>query len=233
MPALHRFFSQDGISDTIPFFLVMTYIYIYTHTHRIDFVFDKLGLDTPDPPEPLYSFFPIYSPFKLNDDDGFDLGEDNKIQTIYVQDNALRFELSAVLRPGRFLGNHYLAFSLPRRTFIITMDRVREGIKEARKNKRAARELRKVAEERRVRELSFGISEPAVRGSTRKTKNEEESLPIPPVKRTRIKSFFSRFVDGYLQAEREDANSNKVTTSIRDFFGRQGGSPSVRRTAEV
>jgi hypothetical protein len=46
-------------------------------------------------------------------------------------------------------------------------------------------------------------------------------------RRVQPKSFFSRFVDGYLQAERDgDAltSSERVTMAIRDFFGRQGQS---------
>jgi hypothetical protein len=178
---------------------------------------DFLNISERRRPKPLYFFFPIYSPFKLEDpeNDGFDLGEDNKVKSIYIKDNALRFEMSAVLRPGRFLGNHYLAFTIPNRTFIITLDRVKEGMRAARKAKQAAK---------------------AVQEATVRTKHK---LPVvhdlqdernhAQLNRVQPKSFFSRFVDGYIQAERDDANSERVTRAIRDFFGRQ----SARRNRRV
>ena len=96
-------------------------------------------MPVPDKPDPIYSFFPIYSKFKVSDDNaGFDMGEDNRLKQIYIKDGALRLEMRAVLRPGRFLGNHYLAFTIPNRTFIITMDRVKNGMRAARKNKKIA-----------------------------------------------------------------------------------------------
>ena len=184
-------------------------------------LYDIFGLDPPSRPEPIFSFFPLYSPFTLDDNDGFDLGEDNCIKSIYIEDQALRFELSAVLRPGRFLGNHYLAFTVPNRTFIITLDRVKEGIKAARKAKRAARALVEAAKRnqrwrsRTARTRRFYALRSAL-GS-----NGGAGRRVQP------KSFFSRFVDGYLQAERDgDAltSSERVTVAIRDFFGRQGQS---------
>lgn len=51
----------------------------------------------PARPKPLYSFFPIYSPFKVNDDDGFYMGEDNRIKSIEIKDGALQFEVRPVL----------------------------------------------------------------------------------------------------------------------------------------
>ena len=55
--------------------------------------------------------------------------------------------MSAILRPGKFLSNNYLAFSVPIRTFIITRDRVRNAVRTARRNKARTR-----TEERRARE---------------------------------------------------------------------------------
>jgi hypothetical protein len=185
-------------------------------------LYDIFGLDPPSRPEPIFSFFPLYSPFTLDDNDGFDLGEDNCIKSIYIEDQALRFELSAVLRPGRFLGNHYLAFTVPNRTFIITLDRVKEGIKAARKAKRAARALVEAAKRnqrwrsRTARSRRFYALRSALGGN-----GPNAGRRVQP------KSFFSRFVDGYLQAERDgDAltSSERVTVAIRDFFGRQGQS---------
>lgn len=162
-----------------------------------------MNLKRPARPKPLYSFFPIYSPFKVDDNDGFDLGDDNRIKKLYIEDGALKFELKATIRPGRFLGNHYIAFSIPNRTFIVTMDRVKEGIRSARQAKAAM----KAAKASLPKELK--------RAEKRK---KAASNPKQP------KSFFSRFVSGYLQVER-DENSNTLapaTTAIRDFFGRQG-----------
>ena len=211
---------------------------------------DLLGVDRPSRPNPIYSFFPIYSPFKLEDNDGFDLGEDNRIKSIYVKDNALRFEMSAVLRPGRFLGNHYLAFTIPIRTFIITLDRVREGIRAARRNKRATQaRLERTRQRRRWRLFSrrsrqqptharqprssrLGDDLQTVRSSKAnpQPQSEQHHRSVSPSRRmVQPKSFFSRFVDGYLQAERDDVDSERVTTAIRDFFGRQGQSQLKRR----
>lgn len=173
------------------------------------------GLTKPCRPEPIYSFFPIYSPFKLEDNDGFDLGEDNRIKSIYIEDGALRFELSAVLRPGRFLGNHYLAFTVPNRTFIITLDRVKEGIRAARNMKKAARALQ-VAAERKDR--TFGPASQLTEAVL-----STADVGRNAVRRKQPKSFFSRFVEGYLQAERDGGNE-RFATAIRDFFGRQGRS---------
>ena len=141
------------------------------------------------------------------ENDGFDLGDDNQIKSMYIKDNALRFELSAVLRPGRFLGNHYLAFTIPNRTFIITLDRVKEGMRAARKAKQAAKAVEEATAMNR-RKL------PAELRRLQATKQAQ-------LKRVQPKSFFSRFVDGYIQAERDDTNSERVTRAIRDFFGRQ------------
>lgn len=98
----------------------------------------QLNLPIPTRPKPIYSYIPLVSPLKKTEQDGFNLGEDNKLSSIFIKDGALRVEFSAILRPGRFLGNHYLAFSIPNRSFIITTDRVRNGIREARRNKQIA-----------------------------------------------------------------------------------------------
>jgi ZipA, C-terminal FtsZ-binding domain len=192
--------------------------------HSIDAVCDALNIEKQPRPKPIYSFFPIYSPFKLQDDDGFDLGEDNAITSLYIKDGALRFEMSAVLRPGRFLGSHYIAFSIPSRTFIVTLDRVTEGIRSARKVKKAARAL-KIASDRRLdnqerkqmRLINFDRAEDALLA-----RQEERMKNAAAGKRSKMKNFFSRFVDGYLQAERDDSKKQRLTTAIRDFFGRQG-----------
>lgn len=162
-----------------------------------------MNMDRPQRPKPLYSFFPIYSPFKVDESDGFDLGDDNRIKKLYIEDGALKFEVQATIRPGRFLGNHYIAFSIPNRTFIITMDRVKEGIRAARRAKAAAKAAK--------------ASLPKSVILAEKAKQRAAAKREPP------KSFFSRFVDGYLQAERDDDSSPNapITTAIRDFFGKQ------------
>ncbi|KAL7580026.1 hypothetical protein ACA910_005012 [Epithemia clementina (nom. ined.)] len=175
-------------------------------------LFTKLGMEAPARPKPLYSFFPIYSPFKPDDNDGFDLGDDNSIQKIYIQDGALRFELRTVLRPGRFLGSHYIAFTLPFRTFIITLDRVKEGIRAARKAKKLKRQ------QERLRRAQGQLETVDARGLDSERLRKKSTRRRPP-----RKSFFSRFVDGYMQADREETDRTKFTSAIRDFFGRQTG----------
>ena len=164
-----------------------------------------MNLQRPPRPKPLYSFFPVYSPFKVDDNDGFDLGDDNRIKKLYIEDGALKFEMKATIRPGRFLGNHYIAFSIPNRTFIVTLDRVKEGIRAARRSKAAVK-----------------ASKAALPRSVKRA--EKRKAAAIAGRRGSPKSFFSRFVDGYLQAEREDDTSPTapVTMAIRDFFGKQG-----------
>jgi hypothetical protein len=149
------------------------------------------------------------------DDDGFDLGEDNRVSSLYIKDGALRFEMSAVLRPGRFLGSHYLAFTVPIRTFIVTLDRVTEGIKAARKVKRAADALKHADHRQRRRMQNSTQLALPTKGSDHKPPNGKT------VPKAKAKSFVSRFVDGYLQAERDETRKERLTTAIRDFFGRQ------------
>lgn len=98
-------------------------------------------LNIPKPPERrrIYSFFPLYSPFQLQDDhEGFDLGEDNRIHSLSIHSGTLWFTISTLLRPGRFLGSHYVAFSVPIRTFTLTLDRVRAWLRAAWRAKKAA-----------------------------------------------------------------------------------------------
>jgi hypothetical protein len=187
----------------------------------IDFVCETLKIHKPSRPEPVYTFFPIKSPFKRQEDDGFDLGEDNIIKELYIEDGALRFEISAILRPGRFLGNHYVAFSIPNRTFIVTLDRVTEGIRAARKTKKAARALKHTTD-RRNRPESFHMDKLDPHLDRLETKQQRSSNKSS--RKPRIRSFFSRFVDGYLQAERDDEKRERLTSAIRDFFGRQASS---------
>ena len=181
----------------------------------------------PKRPDPLYSFFPIYSPFKLDDNSGFDLGPDNCIKSIFIKDGALRFEVSAILRPGRFLGSHYLAFTIPQRTFIITMDKVREGIKTARRNKKAALAA---AQARKANAYTTALakslsSHEELEPKKHELQNHEEKKNIVKVQPSNgaRKSFFSRFVEGYTGAGKEETDRNaRLTIAISDWFGRQG-----------
>jgi Ca2+-binding EF-hand superfamily protein len=189
--------------------------------------------------QPLYTFIPLVSPLKKNDNmDGFNLGEDNQIKFIDIKNGKLLIEFSALLRPGRFLGNHYLAFTVPNRTLILTLDRVKEAMRNARRNKRlaelAAREVTKlqstyikpyeyISQEGKARirrleeELKATIQEEAIlremKDNNSKTTESE-------------KSFFSRFIEGYVGALRKgvDLKMNaRLSSSISDFFGSQDG----------
>ena len=119
--------------------------------------------------------------------------------------------MRTILKPGRFLGNHYLAFTVPQRAFVITMDRVREGIRAARQNKKIALREKKLEAE------SEGESPPSrqrfKRVSSRLIKKLSSAKRNKPVK---PKSFFSRFVEGYTLVEREN---ERLTNDISIWFG--------------
>lgn len=137
------------------------------------------------------------------------------------------------------MGNHYLAFTLPQRTFIITMDRVREGIRAARQNKRAAIAKAKQLEssERQTKgrnyfdfvAQSLSSQELVQDRSTFRlagTRPAKKIVAIPPPNGN--KSFFSRFVDGYLGAGKDESNQyERLTIAISDWFGRQGSNNTV------
>jgi hypothetical protein len=204
-------------------------------------------LRIPVKPEPLYKFFPLVSPIKKTDQDGFNLGDDNRIHSIYVKDNALRINMSAVLRPGRFLGNHYLAFTLPNRTFIITMDRIKELIRTARQNKRelgrSKRDLelskKKEASDRYNRAVAQALSSSSSnRGSDAEhfdlsynkeldedlsflDPSEDSSVAESEIVANNRPGFFGRFLEGYLEAAREETErerNERLTTAISEFF---------------
>ena len=214
------------------------------------------GLPPPERPEPYYSFFPIYSPFSVDDDTGgFDMGEDNCIRSIYIKNGKLRFEMSVVLRPGRFLGNHYLAFTVPQRTFIITMDRVWNGVREARANKQVAdrakklKEAKEASERKAAKKSNDSTNELAVSPSespilttetteiiTSMDLKEKASTPRSRLFKTikentpKPKSFYTRFVEGYTMIKREEENE-RITNDISDWFGRQGLTDDATSTA--
>jgi hypothetical protein len=197
--------------------------------HNIVTLCKRMNLPVPVRPEPLYAFFPIYSPFKVEDNDGFDMGEDNCLKSIYIKDGALRLEMSCVLRPGRFLGNHYIAFSFPNRNFVITLDRVRAGIRDARKNKReAAKRKGELYQASMAQSLSKHPQWPS--------SSKDEFTFIDPnavLQKKRAlnkpsKSFFSRFVEGYLGVTKEaEVRNQRLTMAVSDWFGRQGSNTTV------
>lgn len=203
-------------------------------------------LPIPTRPDPIEKFFPLVSPIKKTEDDGFNLGDDNRIRSIFIKDNALRFEISAVLRPGRFLGNHYLAFTVPNRTFIITMDRIREGIRNARENKRQLRRLKVRREKMEMKEKSDRYDRAVAQALSKSNdfgadmdlsyqkelSNDDQFTFLEPDKDADNNSprvevlpnrpgFFGRFLEGYLDAAREQSErdrSERLTTAISEFF---------------
>jgi hypothetical protein len=201
----------------------------YSPFRRLSVVYEALGMPPPKRPEPYYSFFPIYSPFKVNENAGFDMGEDNQLRKIFIKDGKLRFEMRSVLRPGRFLGSHYLAFTLPMRTFIITMDRVKEGIRVARKNKKiAAREKRLLQDMNggSGKVVDLDVSGRRILQSVREFASRRRIFPSTfrlKAQQPKPKSFFARFVEGYTLVEREgEAKNEQLTNEISNWFGRQG-----------
>lgn len=228
--------------DTYMPFLSFRIFYL----RRLRFVCEQLGVPSLKRPEPLYSFFPIYSPFKVNDNAGFDMGDDNRLHNIFIKDGRLRFEMRSVLRPGRFLGNHYIAFTVPNRTFIITMDRVREGIRAARQNKKIAAREKKIAEQFKpkqpgtstvvgkrpnYRRNNIALSDSTTPPSSRTLQQQQAARILKKRLTPRPKSFFSRFVEGYTLVEREgEANNERLATEISNWFGRQGTSITTSPT---
>lgn len=191
---------------------------------------EMVGVAPPQRPEPFYSFFPVYSPFKVTDENaGFDMGEDNKLRQIFIKDGKLRFEMSAVLRPGRFLGSHYIAFTIPARTFIVTMDRVREGARTARKNKKILAREKELSREANQRS-TFSVER--VAASVKKEGRFGKVFGKRSI-RSPAKNFFSRFVEGYTLVEREsDAKSERLANDISSFFGRLGSTNSTASDSE-
>lgn len=149
------------------------------------------------------------------------------------------------MRPGRFLGSHYLAFTVPIRTMIITLDRVKEGMRNARKNKRAAdKAAREKAQKLKdeacdeecaldevvAQSLSGKPSIISIEGRERLQKLEanfqavQEGMELNESSASENqKSFFSRFVEGYSGA-RDDQDlqmNDRLSSSISDFFGSQ------------
>ena len=174
-------------------------------------------------PEPITIFTPLIQPTKFQNKDGYDMGEDNNIRSIKIKDGALRIEMSVVIRPGRFLGSHYVAFSVPQRTFIVTKDRVTNGLRQARKNKLTAEEFRDAnSEVELISDLDhrFSFAEPKRKDRSKSFDDGESSQG----------NFIGKFLRGYSSAKigekemEEWVISNYLKTSISDWFGRQSDS---------
>ena len=152
------------------------------------------------------------------------MGEDNCIRSIEIRNGKLHFEMSVVLRPGRFLGNHYIAFTLPMRTFIITMDRVFEGIRAARENKRVAARAKELRDKAAAEVPHRLPTNPNSLPSPQKAISPPERvMEVLKNNKPKPKSFFSRFVEGYTLLESQgEAKNERLTSEISDWFGRQG-----------
>ena len=186
-------------------------------------------MPAPTKPDPIYSFFPIYSPFKVEDNDGFDIGPDNCLKSLYIEDGALRFEMASIMRPGRFLGSHYIAFTLHIRTFLITTDRLISGVRAARKNKRdmkAANPKEKKKSYREAVSQSLSSRDLVPRNGALQfngKKKNGKSQPRKSLLTKPNKNFFSRFVEGYLGVGKsEEVRNKRLTLAISEWFGRQG-----------
>jgi hypothetical protein len=123
------------------------------------------------------------------------------------------------------LGNHYIAFTIPSRTFIITLDRVKNGIQAARKAKGIA-DTEKQQGWVRNKFSSLGRSAALSAISPLPfSRHRSQKVAATSFSSQQPKGFLSRFVDGYIQAEREaeekDAEAEQLTKAIRDWFGKQ------------
>jgi len=180
-------------------------------------------------PKPIDIFFPLVSPLKATDQDGFNLGEDNRINSIFIKDGALHFEVRSTLRPGRFLGNYYIAFVVPNRTFIITIDRVLEGMRVARRNKREQKRAQQLKEQQKT-EPQHEQSKSKESPSRSLASLQRFTPQIPPevtgvsrdVVIAKRPNFISRFLEGYMEAAREesdDERSERMARTLSKFFG--------------
>jgi len=132
------------------------------------------------------------------------------------------------------------------RTFIITMARVREGIRTARRNKRAAEAKAKLLKntEQKDKARSYldvvaqSLSSQELVADREKfrfadTRHDKKVVVVP--KPQGNKSFFSRFVDGYLGSPGDDGDEHhqRLTSAISDWFGRQSDDKSTSKQKET
>jgi hypothetical protein len=217
----------------------------------VNATFAKLKMKPPPKPNPIFTYIPIHSPFHKDDETGgYYMGEDNRLKSLYIKDKCLRFEMEATLRPGRFLGSHYLAFTVPQRALIITVDRVREGMRAARRRKKALKALNKAQAEEKDRkahhakdalaldDIDLDAAPSSATGVVQAIEAQDDSKD----EKAPTKGFISRFVDGYLQASAAEDSKEMLANAISDWFGRQGirdsklgssTSGTPRRSAEV
>lgn len=127
---------------------------------------------------------------------------------------------------------------MPNRTLILTLDRVKEGMRNARRNKRlaelAAREVKQIAT---AKELQSSPNRPTISPEGRARIQRLEKEMKATIQEDAIlremdekssqengKSFLSRFVEGYAGAMREELDMEmnaRLSTSISNFFGSQ------------
>jgi hypothetical protein len=124
------------------------------------------------------------------------------------------------------------------------MDRVREGIRAARQNKKTALDKKRqlaidtrktkgrnyfdvVAQSLSSQELIEDKSKFCFADTAKKM------VAIPPPM-SGNKSFFSRFVDGYFGAGKDEKKTHeRLTNAISDWFGRQGSNNTVANDKEA
>lgn len=120
------------------------------------------------------------------------------------------------------------------RTFIITMARVREGIRTARRNKRATEAKAKLLKDTERKDKARNYLDVVAQSLSSQelvvdrekfhfadTRQDKKVVVVPQPQSN--KSFFSRFVDGYLGAGQEGSGERhqRLTSAISDWFGRQ------------
>ena len=143
---------------------------------------------------------------------------------IHISSPLSAIKYCAFLRPGRFLGNHYLAFTFPNRTLIFTLDRLREMARNARRNRRLA----KVAA-REVQQLSNSQMGPHKENINDITKSSDSgnSLSISPEGKVRLRQLGTQvekelkvpfFEDAILRAMKEDVESKNSEKKRRKSF---------------
>lgn len=111
------------------------------------------------------------------------------------------------MRPGKFLDNHFLAFSVPIRRFIITLERVKKAIRSARANKRL-----KLKVEGEGGEVKL-VTNLRVLNPRSGNKEKEEQVGT---------SAFKKFIKGYQSNnKRESTKVEALGQSLGDWFEKQ------------
>mmetsp|Transcript_9442 Transcript_9442/g.15392 ORF Transcript_9442/g.15392 Transcript_9442/m.15392 type:complete len:811 (+) Transcript_9442:1-2433(+) len=193
--------------------------------------------------KPVYAYIPLVSPLKKNDKmDGFNMGPDNQMKSIEIKNGKLRLSFCAFLRPGRFLGNHYLAYTLPNRTIILTLDKVLEAMRNARRNKRLAERAA-----REVLSLSSARGEDSNNGNgsdndsdkneiaTQSSNSRGKPISISPEGKVRIrrleKELKATIKEDLIIREIEDSAKESPKSFIRRFV--EGYSGAIREELDL